>query len=118
MFRDTALFNILHRELVDAFEEHRDIDADMLATMILENDGDNWLVIGLIEDAQAVLTYNRVMESITKTPIENDRLDGNAKHQIDRQRSEGQVVESIQGLGPEFFAWIHPRYCWVFTSEH
>jgi hypothetical protein len=47
-----------------------DIDADRLATRMFDNDGDKWLIISLTEAATTVLTYNRLMNSITRTPIE------------------------------------------------
>ncbi|WP_227380903.1 hypothetical protein [Haladaptatus halobius] len=101
-------------------EETRDeeIDAERLATRILDNDGDTWLLIGLTEGATAVLTYNRLMNSIIRTPIERDSPDGNGRRQIDRRRTEGQVLESAQQLGQEYFDWVHPRYRWVFDAEY
>jgi hypothetical protein len=112
MLRETPLFDTLHSELAIVLEETRDdeIDADRLATQMLENDGDSWLLIGLTEAATAVLTYNRLMKSIIRTPIERDRLDGNGRRQIDRRRTEGQVLESVQQLGRGYFDWVHPRY--------
>ncbi|RBI59801.1 hypothetical protein DMJ13_22100 [halophilic archaeon] len=120
MLRETPLFDILLSELAIVLEETRDdeIDADRLATLILDNDGDTWLLIGLTEDATAVLTDNRLMNSIIRTPIERDSLDGNGRRHIDRQRTEGQVLESVQQLGRAYFDWVHPRYRWVFVAEY
>ncbi|GAA0241774.1 hypothetical protein ACFFQF_26725 [Haladaptatus pallidirubidus] len=85
---------------------------------MLENDKDTWLLIGLTEGATAVLTYNRLMNSITRTPIEHDSLDGNGCRQIDHRRTEGQVLESVQQLGKEYFDWAHPRYRLVLDAEY
>jgi hypothetical protein len=120
MLRETALFDALHSELAIVLEETRDgeIDADRVAARLLENDGARRLLIGVTEDAPAVLTYNRLMNSITRTPIEADGLDGSGSRHIDRQRTEGQVLESVQQLGREYFDWVHPRYRWVFDPEY
>ncbi|WP_266080824.1 hypothetical protein [Haladaptatus caseinilyticus] len=67
--------------------------------MRTDYDKEKRLLIGIIEGATAVLTYNRVMNSITRTPIETDRLDVSGSRHIDRQRTEGQVLESVQQLG-------------------
>ncbi|WP_227379723.1 hypothetical protein [Haladaptatus halobius] len=58
------------------------------------------------------------MNLITQTPIETDRLDGNGSRHIDRRRTEGQVLESVQQLGKEYFDWVHPRYRRVFDAEY
>ncbi|GAA0196421.1 hypothetical protein ACFFQF_32990 [Haladaptatus pallidirubidus] len=58
------------------------------------------------------------MNSITRTPIEADGLDGSGSRHIDRKRTEGQVLESVQQLGSGYFDWVHPRYRWVFDPEY
>ncbi|GAA0242096.1 hypothetical protein ACFFQF_26920 [Haladaptatus pallidirubidus] len=100
MLRETALFDTLHSELAIVLEETQDkeLSADRLTTRILENDGDSWLLIGLVEGAPAVLTYNRLMNSITRTPIETDRLAGNRSQHIDRQRTEGKYLNQSNSL--------------------
>jgi hypothetical protein len=118
MLRETVLFDALQSELAAVLDDHREIDSDRVATTILENDGQRKLTIGIVDDGHAVLTYNRLMNSISKTPIESDGLDGNGSHHVDRQRTEGQVLEAVQGLGSEFFTWMHPRYRWVFEPEY
>ncbi|GAA0260266.1 hypothetical protein ACFFQF_23925 [Haladaptatus pallidirubidus] len=74
MFRETVLFDTLHSELAIVLKETRDdeIDADRLATRMLDNDGDKRLLIGLTKGATAVLTDNRLTNSITRTPIDGD----------------------------------------------
>ncbi|WP_227377771.1 hypothetical protein [Haladaptatus halobius] len=59
MLRETALFDTLHSEPAIVLEETRanEIDAEQIATRLLENDGDKRLIIGLTESATAVLTY-------------------------------------------------------------
>ncbi len=69
---------------------------------MLDNDGDKWLIIGLTEVATAVYTYDRLMNSITRTPIETTSLDGNESRHIDRKRTERQVLESVHQLGGVF----------------
>ncbi|WP_227380381.1 hypothetical protein [Haladaptatus halobius] len=120
LLRETALFDTLHSELAIVLEETRDdeIDVDRLATRLLDNDGDKWLIIGLTEGATAVLAYDRLMNSITRTLIETDGLDGNRGRHIDHKRTEGQVLESVQQLGRAYFNWVHPRYRWVFDTEY
>ncbi|WP_227379991.1 hypothetical protein [Haladaptatus halobius] len=85
---------------------------------MLDNDGGKWLMIGLTEGPTVVLTYNRLMNSIIRTPTERDSLDGNGRRQLDRRRTEGHVLESVQQLGREYFDWVHPRYWWVFDADY
>jgi hypothetical protein len=118
MLRETVLFDALHSELAAVLDDCREIDSDRVATIILENDCNEMLTIGVVEGGSAVLTYNRLVNSISKTPIKSDRLDGNRTSHIDRRRTEEQVLEAVQGLGPQFFSWIHPRYRWVFEPEY
>ncbi len=75
------LFDTLHSELAIVLEETRDdeITAERLATRMLDSDGGKWLMIGLTEGPTVVLTYNRLMNSIIRTPIERDSLDGNGR---------------------------------------
>ncbi|WP_150123021.1 hypothetical protein [Haladaptatus sp. R4] len=96
MLRETVLFDALHSELAAMLDDHREIDSDRVATTILENDGQRMLTIGIVGDG----------------------LDGNGSHHVDRQRTEGQVPEAVQGLGPEFFTWMYLRYRWVFEPEY
>jgi hypothetical protein len=83
-----------------------EIDADRLATRMLENDEDKRLLIGLSEGATAVLIYDRLMNSISRTPIEINRVDDNGSRHIDRRRTEGQVLRSVQQLGSDYFNWV------------
>ncbi len=120
MLRELAVFDTLHSKLVIILDETRDdgIDAERLATRMLENDGNRRLLIGVTEGATAVLTYNRLMNSITRTLIEIDRPDGNGSRHIDRKRTEEQVLEALQLLGSDYFDWVHPRYRWVFDPKY
>lgn len=110
---------IRSNELAIVLEETREdeIEADRLAMRMLENHEDKRLLIGLSEGATAVLTYDRLMNSISRTPIEINRVDDNGSRHIDRRRTEGQVLESVQQLGNDYFNWVYPRYRWVFDTE-
>lgn len=63
------------------------IDAEWLAIRLFKNDGDNWLIFSLTEDATAVLTNDKLMNSILQTVIETNRSDGNGSQHIGGRRT-------------------------------
>jgi hypothetical protein len=113
------LIDRLTQELTATLEAHDAAEnPGQSADQLLERDGSRQLLIGITAAGDAVLVHDRVDETVVRVEIHHDGIDWGDREQVADARSLDQVWGWIQQRETDAFAWLHPRYRWVFGDDY
>ncbi len=120
MSRGTAVIESLQDEIEAALHALRPENENNghLADDLLAIDSARRHLIGVSEDGDAVLVHDFRKEAVVRVVFGDGRLDSGKRETVVDTQDVSQIWTTIQDRGRDSFAWLHPRYRWLFAGEY
>lgn len=106
------------RDLTAALKELRSFhDPQATAKRVLDRDSQVFSLIGLVDDGARAVYYDWPIWTVRITPIREEGVGGLTAQDSVSLHHYGRVETYIEDRGPTDWAWLHPRYEWVFSGD-
>lgn len=93
-----------------------DVDAERLATALLDWDEHHRFLVGVHDDAGKAVYYDRMVSLVHSFPVPEGHVDASSAVESDRAHDRAAVAAYVHERGTAHWDWIHPRYRWVFDD--
>lgn len=89
-------------------------DAFRIGRRLVLRDAPTRYLLGLEPNGEVAVYYNPSTWSVYRIPIDENGADGRRQRQVEKRKHFQAVDQLVFEMGREAFAWIHPRWRWVF----
>lgn len=104
----------LRRELARAVADVRGgWNAGPIADEILARDRVSTYLVGLYENGECVIYYERARNAIVGYPFRDGDVAGGERRVVERVNKRGDLRTWIANQDVDQWDWIHPRYRWL-----